>query len=106
MTAVAFESKSPHTTPWLVLEYDVGQEPRELLEALAAIGWAPDGLAQAPPLPDGTYENHLRGPVGSSLFGGWTDAERSRNLYVCRATLRRFGFRRVPWHHLAHRDLL
>lgn len=103
--SVAFNSKAPHTTPWLSIEHPVDAVPEDLFSALAQIGWAEDGLRGAPPL-DGMQEIILVAPKGSSLFGGWTDEERRRNMPIVREVLRKFGITGVPWYRLSLEDLL
>lgn len=102
---VAFESKAPHTTPWLSVEYPVGEEPEELFAKLAEIGWAQDRFAPAPPI-DGIQEVHLVSPKGSDLFGLWTEEEARRYMPEVRRVLRTVGFGKVPWHRLTLAELL
>lgn len=102
---LAFESKAPHTTPWLSIEYPVGEEPTELFAELAELGWEPDGLAPAPPL-DGIQEVYLKPPQGSDLFYGWKPAEAKKHMPAVRRLLRKHGFDRVPWNRLELADLL
>lgn len=102
---VAFESKAPHTTPWLSIEYPVGERPADLLIDLAGIGWTENERFTLPPL-DGTQELELSPPTGTAFFGGWTPAEAKRNMPPVRRLLRRYGFDRVPWNRLTLEDLL
>lgn len=102
--ALAFESKAPHTTPWLVIEHPVDEAPTALLETLEAIGWKSDGLPGVPPL-DGIEETKLR-KVGTDLFGGWNESEKRANMTQVRTTLRKHGFTRVPWTKLSWHDLI
>lgn len=105
-TSVAFESKFPHTTPWLSIEFDVDEEPSELLSDLRKIDWLEDGrMNRLPPL-DGRQEITVLGPTGTGLFNLWTDAERRQHLPVVRRVLRRHGFNNVPWNRLTLADLL
>lgn len=103
--SVAFESKAPHTTPWLSVQYPVGEEPTELFAKLAAIGWERDQFPSAPPL-DGIQEVNLVPPTGSGLFGGWTEAEARKHMPLVRRVLRTEGFGKVPWNRLTLADLL
>lgn len=103
--SVAFESKVPHTTPWLNVRYPVDAPPAELFQALAAIEWREDGLRQAPPI-DGELEIFLNGPKGSALFGGWTEQEKANLMPIVRGVLRELGFPNVPWNRLTLEDLL
>jgi hypothetical protein len=93
-TTVAFESKAPHTTCLISLDYPEAAPPTDLIQALAEVGFAPDGLAGLPPL-DGRAEVQLV-KRGSDLFGGWTAEEQTQNMRQARAVLKRFGFARVP----------
>ncbi len=103
---LAFESKAPHTTPWLVIEYPVGEEPTELLTELAKLGWEEDQrFSRLPPL-DGRQETFIAPPKGSDLFGGWTLEEARKNMPPVRRLLRKHGFGRVPWNRLTLADLL
>lgn len=103
---LAFESKAPHTTPWLSIEFDVDDEPTTFLQRLAAEGWEEDErYARVPPL-DGRQEIHVGGPAGSGLFGGWKDQEKRRNMRAIRELLRNEGFVDVPWNKLTLADLL
>lgn len=103
---LAFESKGPFHTPWLSIEFPVGQEPTELIEALAGIGWKEnEQYARVPPL-DGIQEVNIAPPKGSELFGTWSDEEARANMPVIRRLLRRHGFDRVPWNKLTLEDLL
>lgn len=103
--SVAFESKAPHTTPWLSVQYPVGEEPVELFAKLAAIGWKQDQFAPAPPL-DGIQEIRLVPPKGAGLFFGWTDAEARKHMPLVRRVLRTEGFGKVPWNRLTWDELL
>src|SRR5262245_25649698 len=102
---LAFESKAPHTTPWLAIEYDVGDEPAELLTELSELGWREDDLRRLPVL-DCRQEGPLLGPQGSCLFGGWLPHAAKANMPPVRRLLRRYGFDRVPWNRLTLADLL
>jgi hypothetical protein len=103
---VAFESKAPHTTPWLSIEYPVGEEPEELLANLAELGWKTSTrLRFAPPL-DGMQEVVIEPPLGTGLFRGWKPEEARKNMPAVRRLLRRHGFDRVPWNRLELADLI
>jgi hypothetical protein len=103
-TGACFNSKHPHTTLWLEIKFLVGERPQELIDELAAIGFAEDGLAKAPPC-DGVDEVQLAKP-GSALFGGWTAEEKKANLKAARAVLKRHGFVNVPCNKLSWVDML
>ena len=104
--SLAFESKSPHTTAWLSVEFEVGHPPDDLLESLAEIGWKEDERFNRMPPLDNRQEIHLRPPSGSDLFGGWNDEERQQNMNEIRTFLRKRGFNNVPWHRLTLEELL
>lgn len=104
--SVAFESKAPHTTPWLSIEINVGEEPTELIAALAELGWKEDErYPRIPPL-DGREEIVVSPPMGSALFGGWSAAEAKKYMPPVRRLLRTYGCDRVPWNRLTVEDLL
>ena len=102
---LAFESKAPHTTPWLSVEYPEGEVPYDLLAALAQIGWVEDPLPRAPAL-DGVMETILEPPDGTDLFGLWTKDEAKRFMPEVRRLLRKQGFDRVPWNRLTLAEML
>jgi hypothetical protein len=103
--SIAFESKAPHTTPWLSIEHDVDNEPAEMLAELAELGWKEDGMPRAPAL-GGRKEIVLNAPEGNALFGGWTMREAKANMPPVRRLLRRYGYDSVPWNRLELADLL
>jgi hypothetical protein len=104
---VAFESKVPHTTPWLSIEWEIDKDdPQELIEALAEIGWAEDPRYRRVPPIHNMQELNLNPPSGSGLFGEWTDEERRQRMPVVRRVLRDKGFKDVPWNQLTLADLL
>ena len=102
---LAFESKAPHTTPWLSVEYPVGEAPEELLAQLSTLGWEDDGLRRAPPI-DGRQEVALLPPAGTGLFGGWSEDEARRHMPAIRRVMRQYGYDRVPWNRLELADLI
>lgn len=103
---VAFESKAPHTTPWLSVEYPVGQEPVELFDKLKRIGWEEDTrFLRIPPI-NGVQEVKVSSPRGSELFGLWTKEEARRYMPEVRRVLRTEGFGKVPWNRLTLADML
>lgn len=103
---LAFESKAPHKTPWLSIEFDEGSEPVALLAQLEAAGWKEDTRYRRLPPLDGRQEIHVIGPPGTDLFSEWNLQERRTNMRAIRALLREEGFREVPWHKLTLEDLL
>lgn len=103
---IAFQSKEPHTTPWLSIEHDVDDEDvTELVAELGELGWKEDGMLRAPAI-GGRKETVLDAPEGEALFGGWTPAEAKKHMPPVRRLLRRHGFDRVPWNRLTLVDLL
>jgi hypothetical protein len=104
---VAFESKAPHTTPWLSVEWDLNEDdPQDLFDSLAELGWKEDArFAGVPPIGD-VQETAISPPKGSDLFGGWTEAERRERMPEVRRLLRTKGFDRVPWNRLTLADML
>jgi hypothetical protein len=104
-TALAFESKAPHTTPWLLVEHAEGDPPYQLFAALAQLGWTENEKADLPPF-DGIQEVYLEAPKGSALFGGWEEAEARKHMPAVRRLLRKHGFDRVPWNRLELADLI
>lgn len=104
--SLAFESKAPHKTPWLSIEFPVGNEPVELIDELAKIAWVEDkSRIRVPPL-DGIQEVQITPPSGTDLFLGWTPAEAKKYMPPVRRLLRRHGFDRVPWNRLELVDML
>lgn len=105
---LAFESKHPHTTPWLSIEWPVGEEPVELLAKLAELEWVENPLFEARRLPplDGIQEVNLSPPKGSDIFYGWKPAEAKKHMPAVRRLLRQYGFDRVPWNRLELVDLI
>lgn len=103
---VAFESKAPHTTPWLSIEHPVGEEPEELLAKLAELGWKPSVRLQFAPPIEGRQERIVEPPPGTGLFTTWTDEEAKKHMPAVRRLLRRYGFDRVPWNRLELADLI
>jgi len=102
---LAFESKAPHTTPWLSVEFPVGEEPVSLLTDLSNIGWYEREYPRTPPL-DGWQEVCLQGPRGSGLFKAWTEEEARQHMPAVRRFLRREGFDRIPWNRLELAELI
>lgn len=103
---ISFNSKEPHTTPWLSIEHDVDDEDvTELVDELGELGWKEDGMLRAPAF-GGRKETVLNAPEGNALFGGWTSREAKANMPPVRRLLRRHGFDRVPWNRLTLVDLL
>ena len=105
-TALCFESKNPHTTLWLRVEFPEGQEPEELFAALAKIGWREDTRFARLPALDGVQEVKVSGPKGTELFGAWSAVERRAYMAACRDVLREFEFDGVPHYELTLEELL
>ena len=104
---LAFESKAPHTTPWLSVEHPRDESPEELIGQLAEIGWRPSiALAFSPPTDDGHVEQCVEPPDGSGPSGSWTQEEAKKYMPEVRRLLRRHGFDRVPWNRLDLTDLI
>jgi hypothetical protein len=103
-TTAVFQSKHPHHTLWLHLEYDEHNEPQALLADLGKIGWTPSPYP--PPSPLFGRATLTVGRGGSGLFGGWTPAEQSAFMRQVRATLKRHGFVGVPHQKLTLAELL
>lgn len=103
---VAFESKVPHKTPWLSIEFPVGEEPAELLSELAQLGWVEDKRFQRVPPLDGRQEVMITAPSGTDLFLLWTDDEAKKYMPPVRRLLRRHSFDRVPWNRLTLADMI
>lgn len=104
---VAFESKAPHTTPWLSIEHPVGDPPEELFANLCELGWKRS--MQIGFLPQGVedmVEQIMESPEGTGLFKAWTPEEARKHMPAARRLLRRHGFDRVPWNRLELADLI
>lgn len=105
--SACFVSKMPHTTLGIRLEYPVENEPKELLEELAKVGFTKDALGSFPivPLPplNGIQEIELY-RKGSDLFGGWTKEEARLFKSEAQAVLTKFGFPKLPHRRLTWRD--
>ena len=101
---LAFESKAPHTTPWLSVEFPVGEDAYELLAKITGLGWR----ESQPRLRfhEGLEEVILDPPKGSGLFGTWTEEEARQHMPAVRRLLRREGFDRIPWNRLELADVI
>lgn len=101
---VEFQSKHPHITCWLHIEYPEHQPPEKLFKALRDIGWTNEGCAPPSPLNGCAEEGFSR--KGTGLFGGWTPAERRKFMKDARAALYMQGFQRVAVHKLSFAELI
>lgn len=99
-----FQSKPPHRTSFLVLEFNESHRPGALLKSLSDIGWVEDGMAPPSPL-DGRQEITVS-KRGTGLFGGWTETERGLFLAECQTVLERYLHFDVPHRQLTAADLL
>lgn len=106
-TTVCFEKRTNDRSHWIKIEHPEGTErPQDLLDALAAIGFAEDTRFAPPPHITGWPHEIQVFKRGSGLFTDWTAEEKPGFMREARAVLRRFGFTNVPVNTLTLADLL
>ena len=109
---ITFATKNPDATFWIELEYPVDTIPQALLDDLAKIGFAPDGLTQIPVTEKVEFLSNPEGgsimkrlgydvqeitltKKGTSMFGGWNAEQKRTNLAQARRVLRAHGYPKV-----------
>lgn len=105
---LAYVSKAPHKTWWLMLAFHETDKPDRLLADLAKAGWAQrwgkPGIPQLPAL-NGVLQVEFNSP-GTGIFGEWLPKERESALSKCRKVLDHHGHSAVPYHKLELSDCL
>jgi hypothetical protein len=118
MIKAEFETKHPHNTNWIRMEYGEYEEPSELIEELKNAGWK-QGY-KLPPKSEVIFDNNgnrvgfaktkynevTYSKVGSGIFGMWTPAEKKANMLEARKILKNHGIKKVPVIKLSLQDLL
>ncbi len=116
---VQFQSSNPHKTLFVKVWADANNEPKEMYDALAKVGFMQEDVFPLPPIPaEGYYGcGYAKGdttPIiarifvkkGTGLFTGWTPEEKKVNLPAARNVLRKFGFIRVTHRKLTLADMM
>lgn len=107
-TYITFASKHPHKTKMLLISFMEDNEPKELVDDLAVVGWAEDnGLMPLYKMPslNGRLEIQLH-TEGSASFGFWTEDEARINMAKARKMLRKHGITGVPHRKLTLADMM
>ncbi len=79
---VGFQSKAPHTTRWVAINFNVNERPEQLLAAFEAKGWkttsagALSPMFEPMPINDRMQIDLFKD--GTGLFGGWTPTEKRK----------------------------
>ena len=78
-------SKVPHTTFWLHIELNKGEDLTPFAARLSELGWV---QSRRPiPFPDGSSNEDWNKP-GTDIFQAWTPAERRQNMRELNKLLR------------------
>lgn len=101
---LAYVSKAPHKTWWLMLAFHETDKPDRLLADLTKAGWTESNYAGASAC-NGVLMTNINCP-GTDLFQGWLPKERESALSKCRKVLDRHGHSAVPYHKLELSDCL
>lgn len=96
------QSKPPHKSCWLLIEYEPREEPASLVAELQEAGWL---LQTRIPASFGGKEVRTYGKVGIGLFGSWTPTEQSARLLEIKTILARHGHENVLYRPLTPAQL-
>ena len=100
------QSKHPHTTRWLWVEWEPEKEQDKFLELAAALEEIDFILDLVFPSPVLGFHTRTFYKPGSDLFEGWTVTERKSNLGALRRAFRVLELDPVPSRKLTFRDLI
>ncbi len=88
---VGLQSKAPHTTRWVAINYNVNERPDQLLAAFEASGWKTESAgalaALIAPTPINDRMQIELYKDGTGPFGGWTPAEKRKFVKEAKAVL-------------------
>jgi len=98
-----FQSKHPHRSRFLVIEYNSTEDPALIISVLVSLGWEITSRIQK-------KENILTrihlSKKGNGLFNSWTTKEHSSLIKEAEKALKTIGFVRIPYRKLTIQDCI